>query len=393
MSTSKNKLLTRGQAICLVLDMVPTVENRRKGNDIVENSVFNVTYTDDQGPQHPFAMGKSTIEKNPFTYKAYPRTPPTSPTIYPSITAANDEISDLSNSNNDGEDSDDSTDGSTVYKLETLLHITKSIFFTDAENKELFDYGFYTTSDIYNAITKQLPRLHKFMNASKFGRLIKDNDFGERVSKRVDGKNLKGRMLYKIKDDAIGKLVESASAFRTEIKNVGSDWINVGYVRKSPGIESVATRQGLLEGMIMKLRNRCLCRYIFASTSSISSSPILERDFFVDSNSNSNSNNNIKATDLAYCDGDTQAMIDFIGPSIKKIRLCVISYAGLSNNPGDVVLFLKSCKMVKAIVVDHDSHIEVLHRYSLLHGNQKKIQVFRSRSGCVKRSTSGKMSS
>ncbi|KAG0738154.1 hypothetical protein G6F16_012388 [Rhizopus arrhizus] len=259
------------------------------------------------------------------------------------------------------------------------------MFFKNTENIDLFDCAFYTTTDIYNNITKQLPRLPKFMNASKFGKLIKDKDFGKRVSKRVEGKNIKGRMLYKLKDNAIGNLVESTSAFRTEINNDGSNWINVGYVRKSPGIESVATRQGLLEAMIMKLRNQCLCRYVFASASSTSSSPILERDFLADNNTSSN--NNIKATSLAYCDGDTQVMIDFIGHSIKKIWLCVISYAGLSNNPRDVAIFLKSCKMIKSIVVDHDSHIESLSRYSLLHGDKNKIELFRSRSGCVKRST------
>ncbi|KAI8061808.1 uncharacterized protein B0P05DRAFT_599464 [Gilbertella persicaria] len=387
MSTSKNNLLTRGQAICLVLDMVPTVDNRRKGNDIVDNNVFSVTYTEEQGPQHPFAMGKSIIEKNPFTYKTYPRTPPTSPILYPSNVVASDNISGFNNNskNDNSDDSDDSADDSIVYSLQSLLSITKSMFFKTAENKDIFDYAFYTTTDIYNNITKQLPQLPKFMDTTKFGKLIKDKDFGERVSKRVDGKNIKGRMLYKLKDNAIGNLVESTSAFRTEINNNGSNWINVGYVRKSPGIESVETRQRLLEAMIMKLRNRCLCRYIFTSTSSTSSSPILERDFLADNNTNSN--NNIKATSLAYCDGDTQAMVDFIGHSIKKIRLCVISYAGLSNNPGDIATFLKSCKMIKSIVVDHDSHIESLSRYSLLHGNKNKIELFKSRSGCVKRST------
>ncbi|KAI8880903.1 hypothetical protein K501DRAFT_301408 [Backusella circina FSU 941] len=331
-------VLTRGQAICLVLDMVPTVDNRRKGNDIVDNNVFNVTYTEEQGPQHPFAMGKSIIEKNPIPYKTYPRTPPTSPTLYPSNTVASDTIRDFSN-NSKNDNSDDSADDSIVYNLQSLLLITKSMFFKNAENEDLFDYAFYTTMDIYNNVTKQLPELPKFMNASKFGKLIKDKDFGERVSKRVEGKNIKGRMLYKLKDTAIGNLVESTSTFRTEINNNGSNWINVGYIRKSPGIESVATRQRLLEAMIMKLRNRCLCRYVFASTSSTSSSPILDRDFLADNNTNSNSN--IKATSLAYCEGDTQAMIDFIGHSIKNIRLCVISYVGLSNNPEDIALFLK----------------------------------------------------
>lgn len=100
-------------------------------------------------------------------------------------------------------------------------------------------------------------------------------------------------------------------------------------------------------------------------------------------------------------------MIDFIVHSIKKIRLCMISYAGLSNNRGDAAIFLRHekcfsyvyfiltfvvsfigvCKMVKSIVVDYDSHIESLRRYSLLHGDKNKIELFKSRSGCVKRST------
>lgn len=180
-------------------------------------SVFNVTYTEDQGPQHPFAMGKAIIEKNPFTYKTYPTTPPTSPTLYPNTTADSNEISDIgnnnnsnsntnnnnsnSNSNNNSDDSDGSTDDSTVYNLQTLLSITKSMFFKNAESKDLFDYAFYTTTDIYNNITEQLPVL-KFMKASKFGKLIKDKDFGKRISKRVDGKVIKGRMLYKLKDNA-----------------------------------------------------------------------------------------------------------------------------------------------------------------------------------------------
>ncbi|CEG74998.1 hypothetical protein RMATCC62417_10111 [Rhizopus microsporus] len=116
-------------------------------------------------------MGKSILEKNPFTYKTYPRTPPTSPTLYPSNTVASDKVSDFSNNshNNNSDDSDSSTDDSIVYNLQSLLSITKSMFFKSAENKDLFDYAFYTTTDIYNNITKQLPRLPKFVNASKFG--------------------------------------------------------------------------------------------------------------------------------------------------------------------------------------------------------------------------------
>ncbi|KAI8971520.1 hypothetical protein BDF20DRAFT_915321 [Mycotypha africana] len=346
MSTSKTNLLTRGQAICLVLDMVPTVDNREKGNEIIDNTSF--------------CHGEVDYSEESVHIQDLSQAPPTSPTLQPTNTVASNESSDFNNdsNNNNNVDSDSSIDNSNVYSLQSILSITKSMFFKDAENEDLFDYAFYTTMDMYNNVAKQLPQLTKFMNGSKFGRLIKDEDFGKRISKRVEGKSIKGRILYKLKNNAIGSLVETTSAFRIEISNDGSNWINVGYVRKSPGSESVATRQALLEAMIMKLRNRCLCRFIFASTSSTSSSPILERDFL--QGNTTNSNKTVKATNLAHCDGDTQAMIDFIGHSMKKVRLCVISYAGLSNNPGDVIKLLKSCKMIKSIIVDHGSHIESL---------------------------------
>jgi hypothetical protein len=131
---------------------------------------------------------------------------------------------------------------------------------------------------------------------------------------------------------------KTTSAFRTEVINGGDNWLNIGYARKSPGSESMTTRQGLLEAMIMKLRDRCFCSHVYAFTSSKTSSPILERDFVTDGQG---SNNTLKAKSLAYCDGDTQDMIDFIAHSIKKIRLCVITYAGLSNDPDDVEVFIK----------------------------------------------------
>lgn len=145
----------------------------------------------------------------------------TSPTLYPSNTVVSDNISDLStNSNNNNNDNNDSSaDDSIVYNLQSLLSIAKSMFFKNAENKDLFDYDFCTTTDIYNNIIKQLPRLPKFITVSRFGKLIKDKDFGERVSKRVEGKIIKGRMLYKLKDNAIGNLVESTSAFCKEVNN------------------------------------------------------------------------------------------------------------------------------------------------------------------------------
>ncbi|SAM02254.1 hypothetical protein [Absidia glauca] len=376
MSTSKNKhLLTHGQAACLVLDLIPTIANRQKANDIVDNGYFAVIYTEEHGPRHPFAMGKSIVQKNPFTYKSYPRTPPASPKLSPSDTTAD---INLDNSSDDNE-SDSSTENSSTYSLQNLLAVTKSVFMKEAENKELFDFACYTTTDIYDSVKKQLPRLPEYAGVMKFGKLLKDQDFGPRMTIRVDGKTTKGRMLYKLRDSAIGNLMESAAAFRAEIANDDGNWISVGYVRKSPGNESDEKRRILLNKMIKKLRDRCLCQHVFASTSSTSSSSINERDF--------EAREGIIANTLDHCDGDTQDMIDFVGHSLKKVRLCVISYAGLSNDSDDVSKLLKCCKMIKTIVVDHDSHLESLDRHVLLHGDKNRIKVFQSRAGCVRRAT------
>ncbi|KAI9499611.1 hypothetical protein BDB00DRAFT_794789 [Zychaea mexicana] len=72
-------MITLGQASCLVLDMVPTDENRKKAVDIMAASPFGVTYTSTKGHFEPFALAKTIIAKNPYKYKVYPATPPTSP--------------------------------------------------------------------------------------------------------------------------------------------------------------------------------------------------------------------------------------------------------------------------------------------------------------------------
>lgn len=136
----------------------------------------------------------------------------------------------------------------------------------------------------------------------------------------------------------------------------------------------------------MKLRTRRLCRYVFAYPSSSSSSPILERVFLAASNND----NSIEATSLAYCNGDTQAMIDFMRHSIEKIRhlatlLKYEMYLICLYHTNFCRILDRSCQMIKAIVVDHGSHIQTLNRHCLLHDNAKDL--FISRSGCVKRST------
>ncbi|SAM02253.1 hypothetical protein [Absidia glauca] len=186
MPTSHNEdLMTRGQASCLVLDLVPTIANRQTANDIVDSGSFAVIYTDEHGPRHPFAMGKSIVQKNPFTYKSYPRTPLASPQLSPDDTMADVVLEDSSNDDND---SDSSTENSNTYSSQNLLTITKAMFVKETENEELFDLGFYTTTDIYDSIGNELPNLPDYISVTRFGRLLKDNDFGRRVSTRVNGR-------------------------------------------------------------------------------------------------------------------------------------------------------------------------------------------------------------
>ncbi|KAL9538640.1 hypothetical protein MBANPS3_010776 [Mucor bainieri] len=158
--------------------MVPSVENRRKATDMMDSTALDITYTEDQGPKHPFAMGKSIIAKNPFTYKTYPRTPPASPILHPkmppviptlspatlpsnpsaSVVPSGEEVSGSSNSYGFS-NSDDA-----AYTPENILCVVKSLYFKRVENEELFDYGVYSTTDIYYHVARQfLPRLPDFI--------------------------------------------------------------------------------------------------------------------------------------------------------------------------------------------------------------------------------------
>ncbi|ORZ11613.1 hypothetical protein BCR42DRAFT_395274 [Absidia repens] len=72
-------------------------------------------------------------------------------------------------------------------------------------------------------------------------------------------------------------------------------------------------------------------------------------------------------------------MFSYISTCPKNIRLCVISYAGLTNEPEDVK------KSPQEVVVDVDGNIEVLSRHALLH-DQEIRNKFKSRHGFCHRS-------
>lgn len=105
--------------------------------------------------------------------------------------------------------------------------------------------------------------------------------------------------------------------------------------------------------MITRLKKRCFCEKIFASFSSLSSSRIIQRDY----------DTNDTESELIGCAGNTQGSVymllseyrylistcitdtlSFFATNTKFIRLCVIDYAGLSNDPDDVYNTLKYVK-------------------------------------------------
>ncbi|SAM03841.1 hypothetical protein [Absidia glauca] len=381
-------------------------------------------------------------------------------------------------------------------------------------NTELFVFDHYTCKEIFEVVTKVLPQLQQHMPLSVFGGLVKNCGLGKERIKRLNGRPIRGRPIYRLIDSCATQLVEQDSHFRDET-NKSDQTIPVGLhlsitqvwaeliaskpasmgelnsrilsadpgslvpicvailnIYKQYGVEeheepvrtygfpilpvpsthrrfislvpeNVKKRAGhndrisrqdgpsflqsyrilydvfqfrkfgiasfedflarhgagrpMFYGYI--LTDVVSLNFVFARTttaranqrndikppqpmflhacvllSQVADSYILARDFW--------DNNDIA---LVGCKGNAQDMVDMIAHSTKNIRFCVIFYAGLSDDPNDVYLFLKSCKMVKAVVVDLGHKIESIPRHSLLHGKKEPLQLFKSRTGCVKR--------
>ncbi|KAK4518680.1 uncharacterized protein ATC70_008902 [Mucor velutinosus] len=77
-------MLTRGPAACVILDLIPTPENRALAKRSLNSSFFDVVLT---GAKHavPFPIAKNLVQKNPHKYKTYPDTPPSSPQLTPTL--------------------------------------------------------------------------------------------------------------------------------------------------------------------------------------------------------------------------------------------------------------------------------------------------------------------
>jgi hypothetical protein len=61
--------------------MEPTIENRQVAKRRLEETPFTVTYFMNANPFEPVALEKAMVQRNPFKYRTYAPTPPTSPSL------------------------------------------------------------------------------------------------------------------------------------------------------------------------------------------------------------------------------------------------------------------------------------------------------------------------
>ncbi|KAI8997778.1 hypothetical protein BDB01DRAFT_831312 [Pilobolus umbonatus] len=368
-------MITLGQAACLVLDMQPTTANRKKAISILESTPFGVTYLNNGNHLEPFALARSIIDKNPFKYKKYPRTPPVSPILAPTeesdlkICKLEEDLETISNSSSEGLTGDYSSEG--VLSMARLL-FTRS----NPENEELYDHVYYCNKQLYEIMEGHLPKLKEVLTMTQFGLMLNKNNqyFGDLFSKKIDGSSVRVRELFILKSLTRDSLRSPNNLFRKHVKSAKGNWVNLGYIRKSPATnDDMKRRKELLNLMAERIRKNCFCNDIYCSESSRSSLPILQRD----SGDNCSVINEYK--------GNTQKLFSFISGCTANVRLCIIDYAGLSNDPEDVRKTISLYRSIKEVVVIHKSSIEVITRHELLH-RKGFIDKFKSRQGPVHRS-------
>ncbi|KAG0757901.1 hypothetical protein G6F16_012088 [Rhizopus arrhizus] len=216
--------------------------------------------------------------------------------------------------------------------MESILDTAKYIFTkNDPNNNELYDCDFLTNNQIYKILSFNFPRLQHIYSLHQFSLLLnkhKDH-FGVQTQKKVSRNKLpvRGRSLYVLKKNIQEDLNVNKKCFKKHIQNSDGEWINIGYVRKSPADESGETRDILVRKMVSKLINIGFCEKIYVSPCSSTQYPIFKRDFEIEHK---------------YGDGNTQDFLRYLSICSKKICVCIISYAGLTTNTEDLQKFLRN---------------------------------------------------
>ncbi|KAI7851028.1 hypothetical protein BDC45DRAFT_538670 [Circinella umbellata] len=222
-----------------------------------------------------------------------------------------------------------------------------------------------TENEIYELLRKEFPNLHSYHTQNQIANWLtaESDHFGKQSTHRIQQKAKRGRWLWTFKPGVADELVHKSKKRVTGVKRVRGD--------------QYVTEKELPK---KRLLNRCFCTKVFVSAMSSSTQPLLLRDTPV----------NKEVMDrLSPCDGTTQDLCSFLSSCNKMVSLCIIDYAGLSNDPKDVKTFLKINPNIKEIVIDHGDSIEVLDPYALLH--KDSASKFKCPIGPIKRSSSSKL--
>ncbi|CEI99600.1 hypothetical protein RMCBS344292_13685 [Rhizopus microsporus] len=133
---------------------------------------------------------------------------------------------------------------------------------------------------MYQIVQKQLPNLQQAMTQRQFGLLISKNGdyFGHQQQRKIGNEPARGRSLFVLKEYARDSFKEKVNAFKYHMQAAKGEWINIGYVRKSPGNEPIETRERLVQGMASRLQNQVFCRKMFVFDGTPASQPIMMRD-------------------------------------------------------------------------------------------------------------------
>ncbi|KAI7907248.1 uncharacterized protein BX663DRAFT_573490 [Cokeromyces recurvatus] len=191
-----NTQLTYGQACCLVLGFPPTKENREKAKQYFHTSLLDVCYIDSLGPRRSIAMVRGLISRDPFTYRSFTTTRPSSPIEVPDCSTE-----DTEHINDDSDEKDEADDTSELLPVtkEGVLHILKKIFLsTQPSNSEMHEKMFVDQANLQSILSKYFVEEPK-LSSKVMQWMGADGSFGRVERIRVSGAQARGRWLWRLK--------------------------------------------------------------------------------------------------------------------------------------------------------------------------------------------------
>lgn len=364
-----------------------TEENRQKAKEHLENCGLVAIHLRDQDPLRPTAVGVDVFQRDPFTFITYPASPIIKPTKSLSESIEHGVVPetevDEEESSSEGQaapENFDTNESIIPFCKSRLLDIMKLLGTeVDPSDEQYYEERFLTAEMQFTMMEEIFPNLKKHCTVERLQYWVgKAKVWGERKRKTIGGKSQYVRRVWVVKKDFrkfLNASSDSVSSYWHRLQNE-SNFITIGYVRKSQTSEVDSTRVRLLQMMIEKLYFKMKCEEVYASPYCSASEPILERD--------SPPSEEIMSA-LRGCNGFIADLTRRLHHTQKKIRLAIIDYAGLSTSPVEISNFLKSFPNIKEIAVDHGRSIEILTRHQLL--KEGKAEKFDCRTGPIRRSS------